>query len=124
MIQSAAIGGMPPMGIGQRGDDAHRTSAGVQVIARPSDEQADAPASRRSVVDRSTLEEALAQVHEHGRRAESYLKFEIDADLDRVIVKVVDEQSGEIIRQIPPEELLKIAKQLGEIQGLLIDRQT
>ena len=49
------------------------------------------------------------------------LDFSIDKDLDKVIVKVKDRDTGKVIRQIPPEEMLRIAKSLEELSGLLLD---
>jgi len=48
------------------------------------------------------------------------LQFTIDKDTDRVVVKVVNRKSGDVIRQIPSEEALKIAKALDELKGLII----
>lgn len=49
------------------------------------------------------------------------VRFEIDKDIDKVIVKVVDKSSGEVIRQIPSEEVVRIAKVLeGKLPGLLV----
>jgi uncharacterized FlaG/YvyC family protein len=39
-------------------------------------------------------------------------------------VKIADEQSGEIIREIPSEAVLKFARNLREIKGLLFDKTT
>jgi flagellar protein FlaG len=47
-----------------------------------------------------------------------------DADLNRYIVKIADEESGEIIREIPSEAVLKFARNLREIKGLLFDKTT
>ena len=49
------------------------------------------------------------------------LQFEIDQDTHKVIVKVVDRNSGEVIRQVPNEEVVRIAKVMGEMSGLLVD---
>ncbi|ABB30706.1 flagellar protein FlaG protein [Geobacter metallireducens RCH3] len=51
------------------------------------------------------------------------LKFTIDKDSERVVLKVVDRKSGDVIRQIPSEEALKIAKALDELKGLIIREQ-
>ncbi len=53
------------------------------------------------------------------RRLEGYLqgvqrelRFEMDEEAGRTVVRVVDAASGEVIRQIPPEEMLAAAKAL------------
>lgn len=48
------------------------------------------------------------------------IQFTIDKDSERVVLKVVDRKSGDVIRQIPSEEALKIAKALDELKGLII----
>ena len=45
---------------------------------------------------------------------------EADGDTDRLVVKVVARLSGELIRQIPSEEVLRIAKLLGRVHGTLV----
>jgi flagellar protein FlaG len=51
------------------------------------------------------------------------LEFSVDADSHRTIVKVVDRQTKELIRQIPTVETLEIAHALDQAQGLLIKQQ-
>jgi len=43
------------------------------------------------------------------------LQFEVDAESRRVVIKVLDRESGEIIRQIPPEEMVHVSKVLSEL---------
>ena len=56
------------------------------------------------------------------------LRFEVDKETRSHIIKVVDKQTGEVIRQVPGEDLLKIRKALKEGMdkqqvpiGLLLD---
>lgn len=53
----------------------------------------------------------------------SHLSFSINEDTGRTVVNIIDNDTGEIIKQIPPEEILKLKKKMGEIQGLLLDRK-
>lgn len=50
------------------------------------------------------------------------LQFEM-VDGHRIVVRVVDTITGEVIRQIPPEELLETYRKLNEALGVLIDRK-
>jgi flagellar protein FlaG len=49
------------------------------------------------------------------------LQFRVDEDTNRVVVTVVNPETGEVVRQIPSEELMAVARTLGQLQGLLID---
>lgn len=51
------------------------------------------------------------------------LEFSVDETSGRPIVKVIDKETRELIRQIPSEEVLAIAKALDKFQGLLIQQQ-
>jgi flagellar protein FlaG len=51
------------------------------------------------------------------------LEFSVDSDSERMVVKVIDRDTKEVIRQMPSEEALEIAKALDRMQSLLI-RQT
>ncbi|MCL2075337.1 MAG: flagellar protein FlaG [Betaproteobacteria bacterium] len=48
------------------------------------------------------------------------LNFSIDQDTGRLIVKVVDNETQEVIKQIPSEEAVKLARSLEQLQGLLV----
>lgn len=51
------------------------------------------------------------------------LEFSVDSDTERMVVKVVDRKTKEVIRQIPSEETLEIAKSIDTFRGLLIRQQ-
>jgi len=48
------------------------------------------------------------------------LEFSVDEETHLRLVKVVDTQTHEVIRQFPSEEVVQIAKALDRLQGLLI----
>lgn len=50
------------------------------------------------------------------------VSFEMDREINRVVVTVTDKESGEVIRQIPAEEARALAKQLAESSGKLLDK--
>jgi flagellar protein FlaG len=52
------------------------------------------------------------------------LGFSIHEELDnQVIVEIRDRKTGELIRQIPSEELLSIREKMAELTGLLFDQR-
>lgn len=54
----------------------------------------------------------------------SDLQFGFDEELGRAIVKVIDKRSGEVIRQLPSEEALEVAKALKSLTaGLLLNEK-
>ena len=70
--------------------------------------------------DREVTEDAVRQAISD---VESFLKvqnrdlaFSIDEDTARSVVTVIDGQSGDVIRQIPSEEVLALAERIQELQ--------
>jgi flagellar protein FlaG len=49
-------------------------------------------------------------------------RMHIDASSKRVVAQIVD-KNNEVIKQIPPEELLEIAAKFQEVNGKLFDRK-
>lgn len=65
---------------------------------------------------RSELEEPLQRVNEV--MSEYGVQFDIsDPPGERMITRIVDAESGEVIRQVPPEEILRIAARIEEMQS-------
>jgi uncharacterized FlaG/YvyC family protein len=48
-------------------------------------------------------------------------KYHIDESSQRIVAQILNE-NREVIRQLPPEELLQIAARFREIQGILFDK--
>ncbi len=72
-----------------------------------------------SPTDRVALEQAVSKVKEALQQSGSQLQIEVDPDLERVIVKILKGDSGEVIRQIPPKEVIDLAKSLSGTKGVL-----
>jgi flagellar protein FlaG len=47
------------------------------------------------------------------------LRFEVDRETGESVVQIIDSESGNVLRQIPPEELLHVMKTLRDLKGLL-----
>ncbi|WP_192805062.1 flagellar protein FlaG [Noviherbaspirillum aerium] len=70
------------------------------------------------------LSEAVKNINKTLQTKSQNIEFAVDQDSERMVVKVVDRTSGEVLRQIPSEEALEISKALDHaLQGLLIKQQ-
>jgi len=69
------------------------------------------------------LEELVKELEKKLSMLNTQLKISIDKDTDMVVVKVIDKETKKVIRQIPPEYVLKIVKYLDEIAGLLYNNK-
>lgn len=66
------------------------------------------------------LRQAVERINQSLPPSNQGIEFSIDEDSERVIVKVVDRETREVLRQMPTQEALDIAKALDRTQGLLI----
>jgi len=51
------------------------------------------------------------------------LKFDINREINRIIVKVIDGTTDEVIKEIPPEEIQRLVARIREAIGLLVDEK-
>lgn len=52
------------------------------------------------------------------------VRFENDEQSKKLVISLVDSESGELIRQIPQDELLGVSKKLNNLRGSLLDTTT
>ena len=99
-----------------------RQKQGLSTIATVSN--ADEQATARAVtpaqdVSREQVEDVVATIQEFVQSVRRSINFAVDDGSGHVVVKVTDAGSGDVIRQIPSEEALKLAENLSEVRSLL-----
>lgn len=102
---------------------ARKAEAPPPEVARPLPGQDTQGADRAALPNSEQLNQAVKQIQDVITKTANRLEFSIDEDLGVSIVKVVDSESKKVIRQIPSEEVMKIAKALDSLQGLLVKQQ-
>jgi flagellar protein FlaG len=68
---------------------------------------------------RKNLEEAIARINEMVRDGGRGLNFSLDEKLGRPIVTVKNLESGEVVRQIPTEVVVRVAHSIEDLKGML-----
>lgn len=67
------------------------------------------------------VEQAVEKIQEAVNSLAQNLRFSIDEETGKTVIKVMDVQTEEVIRQIPSQEAIAIARTLDKIQGLLLN---
>lgn len=102
----------PALKVGQAD---HGTPVSIHDIAGP-----DLPANQaKNAVDRADVEAAVAELNLQFEVANRSLRFRIDDRTDRLVVSVIDDETGDVVRQIPPEVTIRIAANRLDSSGLL-----
>ncbi len=85
-------------------------------LSAPSEDRSDAS-------DPKVLEETVARIQDTVNQIDSQIQFSVEEDLNQVVVKVVERDSGELIRQFPPEEVLRVQRFFEEQPGILLKEE-
>jgi len=70
---------------------------------------------------RRQLEEAIQQLNDQAKRNGRDLNFRVDEAIDRTVITVRSKHTGEVVRQIPSETVLKVAHSIEDMKGLLLN---
>lgn len=68
-----------------------------------------------------SIDDAVEVLNEALSRKHTSAQIRKDEELNRFLVTIKDKESGEIVREVPPEALLKFARNLEELKGILFD---
>ncbi len=82
-----------------------------------------AETEKTSKYNRDDLMKATEKINKVVSLYASELKFTIDESSGADVVKVIDLGTKEVIRQIPSEEMIRIAESIDRLQGLLVRQQ-
>lgn len=80
-------------------------------------------AGSQGPVDVQALHKAVDKVSHVVQLYNNELEFSVDNDTGRTVVKVVDRQTNELIKQIPDKQMLEIAKDLDKLIGLFVNNR-
>lgn len=93
---------------------AEQTNKPDEVSQTQASHQADSKAELSGAI--KATNEFVGQINEN-------LQFSVDDDTGKTIVKVIDTSTKEVIKQIPSEEMITIAKALDKLKGLLVQQK-
>ncbi|MFJ3076656.1 flagellar protein FlaG [Pseudomonas sp. NPDC087029] len=74
-----------------------------------------------AVKDTDKVKSAVAEIEKFLKASQRNLEFSTDEESGKIVVKVIATDSGELIRQLPSEEALRIAHSLSDVKSVLFD---
>ena len=83
--------------------------------AQPAEQQAKQPTE-------AELKQMVEKANESLKINNSDLQFEMDKESSEMIVKVIDRETKEVIRQFPSVEMIEMSKAIEKMQGVLVSR--
>lgn len=74
-------------------------------------------------VSKEKVESALRDINTKIRPTHTQCQFSYHEETKRISIKVLDQDSGEVIREIPPEKTLDMIAKTLELAGILVDEK-
>jgi flagellar protein FlaG len=109
-----AGGEAPPSGLVQ--------SAGQnQTVGAANNAEKSGFSEKKTKPDKDQVTAAVKNMNDFLQMVRRTLQFTVDEDSGEMVVQIKDAQTNQVIRQIPSEEMLKLAKQLDKLKGLLFE---
>lgn len=119
--ESAAALTVQPKTIGVRPSETRPRSAAPAETAR-TDQQAPAGSKENQKVDLEELAQAVDQLENVAKMVNRSVHFRIRESGEGVQVLVVNDDTDEVIREIPPDAVIELAERIQGTLGLLIDK--
>lgn len=99
------------------------SKAGNGVTTETISKEQQTPSINSAKVSDDQLKDIVKVVNDFVKPFNDTLLFSIDKDTGTTVVKVVDTETEEVIKQIPSEEMLALAKALDQLRGLLVKQK-
>lgn len=115
VVSASASSGTPAQRVVNVASMAQASANFTTQLARP---QFDAGEMRKR------LEEAVRQLNEQAAANNRNLAFNIDEVVNRQIIRVMDKSSGQLVRQIPAEEVLHVSHNIEKMKGIFFDSKS
>lgn len=74
-------------------------------------------------VAQSTIDSTMSDINSKIKMSNTQLQYSIDEETQRISIKVIDQDTDKVIREIPPEETLEAIKKIWEIAGIIVDKK-
>jgi len=103
--QITPTGGVPLLSV---------AAAPAPVAARPAPARA---ASQSQGAGPAVQAAAVAQVNQHLQQAQPELKLQVDAGSGRTVFQVIQQGTGQVVLQVPSEEVLGMSRRVRELEG-------
>ena len=100
-----------------------RNPDAVSDSSAPSGNQSPVTGSVAVQPDSRTVQQLAAELGTALNRLEGDFSVSVDRDSGTMVVRITDQATGEVVRQIPSKELLEADRSMERIVGLIVDDQ-
>ena len=93
-------------------------------LAVPEDNEAQVPIQEESIsIPKEKMEGVVEGLNKYLKQSNTALKFQYHEKLQEYYVTLVDENTKEVVREIPPKKMLDFYAAMNEFLGLIVDKK-
>lgn len=79
--------------------------------------------NHRNQVTEKAVSEAVEKINRALEGTNRRMEYSVHKKTNEIMVKVIDETTGEVIREVPPEKILDMVANMLEMAGLIVDER-
>ncbi|WP_243290300.1 flagellar protein FlaG [Bacillus sp. FJAT-47783] len=77
----------------------------------------------KDVVNKEELKTVIDNLNEFVKPVETSIQFELHEQLNEYYVKVINKETEEVVREIPPKKMLDMYAAMAELMGFIINEK-
>lgn len=74
-------------------------------------------------VDKKELEHAVNKLNKFLEDESTHAEYEMHDKLKNIMIKIVDDNTGKVVMEIPPKKILDMVAKMCEMVGILLDKK-
>lgn len=98
-------------------------SAQADDTAKDTSDQGRYEVENVSAKSREQVKQAVDEINKKIRPTHTSCQFSYHEETNRISIKVIDDDNGKVIREIPPEKTLDMIAKTLELEGILVDEK-
>jgi flagellar protein FlaG len=92
-------------------------------VSKAKEEAYGAKTTQKELVNaKKAFEDLAKKLEDFQKVVKTNFKYEILKNPDMIVLKIMNSDTGEVVRQIPPKEAVRLAKAIDELMGLFVDK--
>lgn len=100
-----------------------KATSGEQSLGSESILAQDQQMQNEKAINKDELNNVLTKMNDFLEPVRRNVKFELHEKLEKYYVTVIDSNTKEVIKEIPPKKMLDMYAEMADFMGLLIDKQ-
>jgi flagellar protein FlaG len=94
-----------------------------RIAEQPAREKQKADESEQEKVSPKERDAIMKQLNKTLEAFDTHVSLSLDEKSHQTIIKVVDNETGKVVRQIPNEQLMRISERINELLGVIYDEK-